>query len=158
MQRSHWWLIDWFFCFSANTTRIFEGSRIVKTGMVSGSEGEQICLCVMCLCEITINNFCVSSVAYNFSSVFSRYGSHKLRFFHLDVLWNTLLHCLHGNGDGPLLQWQPGHCGISGDKHLAGRLGGQRRRHLFSAKFCRANTGASSHAEPHPSNHCARKV
>lgn len=58
-------LMSCFFCLSANTTRIFEGSRIVKTGMVSGSEEEQICLCVMCLCEITINNFCMSLLFFS---------------------------------------------------------------------------------------------
>lgn len=133
--------------FSANTTRIFEGSRIVKTGMVSGSS-EFYHFFVAWLSGNDLFLFVFFS-AYDFSGVLSRHGSHQLWFLYLDVLWHPFLHCLHGNRDGPLLQCQPGDNGVSGDEHLARRLGHQRRCYLFFAQFCGSHTDASEHPQPH---------
>lgn len=98
------------FCFTANTTRIFEGSRIVKTGMVSWPEDGSAHFFLhlsdvhVIFCWITIPPppLCPSPSAHSFSCVLSRHGSNQFWFLHVDVLWYPLLHCLHGNRDGPL--------------------------------------------------------
>lgn len=93
---------------TANTTRIFQGSRIVKTGMVSWPEDgtANFFFHVGGIYWVHMNNhffLCLSPSAHNVPSIPSRHGSNKLWLLHLDILWHPLLHCLHGNGDGSLL-------------------------------------------------------